>query len=110
MSREVRLRPEAAKELLSAVEWLAENAPDSDAAQRFHDVWAAALRSLANFAEAHPIALEAREGEFSLRNAFVGLGRSKTHRIVYRGFDDIVVVLRLRSMRQRPLNRDEIDG
>jgi plasmid stabilization system protein ParE len=104
MSRDVFLTQKAERQLHAAADWYAEKNP------KVADDWfngvVTAMDSLATKAEQFPLARENDEFPFALREMLYGLGKRKTHRVLFVIRPDKVVVHQVRHVAQRNMTTD----
>jgi len=102
MSYRVALTDQAREELDQACTWWGENRSPAQAV-RWYNGFIEVLQSLAKSPERCPLAAENDAFPYELRQLAYGLGRKPTHRAVFTIRPDMVLVLRIRHLAQRPI-------
>jgi len=108
MKYRVLITEQARRDLESACAWWAQNR-SSEQAQRWYAGFSAAIRSLAEKPERHPVAQESEGLALELRQLHFGLGRRPTHRAVFTIREATVLVLRVRHLAQRWISPGDIE-
>lgn len=104
MSRPVFLTRNAERQLLVAADWYAQH--DRQVADDWFNGLVAALDALATHAERFSLARENDEFPFELREMLYGLGRRKTHRVLFVIRPDKIVVHQIRHVAQQNVTTD----
>lgn len=80
-----------------------------DEANRWIDGFEDAIESLGQNPRIHGIAPENSEFPFEVRQLLFGLGSKPTHRALYTIRPDMIYVLLIRHVSQRPVTIDDLD-
>ncbi len=107
MTYRITITSKDKREFNQAALWWAEHR-SRDQAARWLDGFEAAIASLAENPDKHPLAREDDSFPFSLRQLLFGLGSKSTHRAIFRVRDDDVVIYGIRHVAQRDLQPDDI--
>lgn len=108
MPYEVLIQTPANRDLARILEWYRRERGGSNSANKIADDWLRVLDSLEHFPESHPIANESPIDGIEYRNAIFGVGRTKSHRAVFRIDGDVVRIVRLRHHSQCFLSADDL--
>jgi plasmid stabilization system protein ParE len=108
MTRTVIVAWRARHDLLRAVEWWAENR-SADQASRWYKTALRRIESLARDAHRCSRSTETKRLGIELFDAYFGLGRSRTHRLVFTICDDVIRVVTIRHLAQAPLTLDDLN-
>ncbi|MEK6259931.1 MAG: type II toxin-antitoxin system RelE/ParE family toxin [Planctomycetota bacterium] len=90
--------PRAEQNILAALTWYQQNAPDVSA--RWHKSLNSALRRLRENPDRFPLARETETFPYRLREVLFGAGRRKTHRVLFVVRPKAVVVYAIRHVAQ----------
>jgi plasmid stabilization system protein ParE len=104
----VRISAPAERDLREQFAWWAEHRSLEQARRWFEGV-CRAINGLAQAPEKRPKAPEDGRWPFAIRQLVFGLGRTPSHRIVFRIDDDQVIVLRVRHLAQDELKVEDVD-
>ncbi len=107
MIHQVVLTDQAHRDLLQACTWWAENR-SAEQAERWYDGFAKAILSLATDPERRPLAPESQDLPYEIRQLNYGLGRRPTHRAVFTIRPNMVLILRVRHLAQKPLSPEDV--
>ena len=107
MTRQVVITGPAERDALANHEWWAEHR-SKEQSDRWLEGAYAAMVSLASKAERWPFAVEKDLREEGVRQFLFGIGRRKTHRIVFSIDGDRVVIFRVMGLRQDALGIDDL--
>jgi plasmid stabilization system protein ParE len=107
MSLPVVVRDQAADQLEAASAWWAENR-SIEQAENWHRGFVDAISSLRDNAQRCPLAAENREFPFEVRELRYGIGKRPTHRALFTIRPDMVYVLLIRHLAQRPVTMDDL--
>lgn len=107
MSHHVTITSKAEAELYTAALWWAEHR-SQEQAFRWLEGFEAALASLADNPEKHPLAREHADFPFTLRQLLYGLGTKPTHRAVFRIREDEVIVYGIRHLAQQDITPQDL--
>ena len=107
MKYEVRLQTRARTQLFNAALWWAEN-HSTEQAVRWLEGFESALTILAHNPERWPHALESDLVSFEIREMTYGLGRRKSHRVVFEVREKQVVVYAIRHLAQDTLTSEDL--
>lgn len=94
-------------DLQKTYDWWSKHRSKPEAARWFLGIHYA-IQSLTDDPERFTFALEADLSESGIRQMLFGLGRRKSHRIVYAVQDQCVVILRIRHTSQDDLTHDDL--
>jgi plasmid stabilization system protein ParE len=97
----------AIREIEEAADWWARNR-SKEQAQRWYLGIYGAIGELATSAERCPLATEHEQFSFVVRQRLFGVGRSKTHRIVFTTAKSRVIVLTVRHVGQDVLKPSDL--
>lgn len=106
MSYQVVLTPKARDELYGDALWWSEHR-DPEQAARWLEGFEAAILSLSDAPERHPLAPESATFEIELRQMTYGLSSKPTHRAVFEVQGPTVIVHAVRHLARRDLNLDD---
>ena len=109
MTYEVQVLPRAKCQLYDAALWWAEHRSTEQAVQ-WLDGLEAALQSLANDPERWPLAIECDFVPFEIHEMPYGLGRHKTHRVVFEIRSHEVLVYAIRHLAQDSLSPEDLSA
>lgn len=76
-------------------------------ASRWYNAFVDAIADLSQNAERRPISRERKAFPYEIRDLFFGTGKRPTHRAVFTISDQMVIVLAIRHLAQKPLSADE---
>lgn len=106
MKYQVVILPRAKIQLYESAIWWAERRSRQQAVDWLAG-FEAAIKSLGDTADTHPVARESAAFPFVVRQLNFGLGRSKTHRAVFEIRGDKVLVFAVRHLAQQDLTIDD---
>ncbi len=109
MSYEVRVTGPAKDDVWRNYRWWGENRSRDQAVRWFLGI-DGVIAGLAETAERHPLATEPVLRQLGIRQASFGLGRRPSHRIVYLIDGDIVIVYRVRALKQDQIGPGDLAG
>jgi plasmid stabilization system protein ParE len=107
MSLPVHLASRAHQDIEESYEWWTKNR-SAEQAQRWRDLCVRTIDSLSNKNTRSSWATENSALPIPARQVTFGLGRRPTHRVVFTIRPDMILVLRVQSLSQRPLSPDDI--
>ena len=107
MNRDVWLTDRAHVEMEAAYLWWAEKRSQAQAI-KWSNVFAEAIKTLANSAERCAVSQENDQFPYEIRDLYFGIGRRRTHRAVFTIRRDMVLVLAVRHLAQQALTPDDI--
>jgi len=107
LSYRVHLSSKAELQLANAALWWTEHR-SADQAARWFAGFRAAIDSLAENPQHHPVAREAQLFDFTLRQLLYGLGNKPTHRALFEIHGDMVRVYAIRHLAQRDLRPEDL--
>ncbi|HUT88154.1 MAG TPA: type II toxin-antitoxin system RelE/ParE family toxin [Thermoguttaceae bacterium] len=107
MIHQVFLTDRAHRDLLEACTWWAENR-SAEQAERWYDGFAKAILSLATAPERCPLAPENQVLPYEIRQLNSGLVRRPTHRAIFTIRPNMVLILRVRHLAQKPLSPEDV--
>jgi plasmid stabilization system protein ParE len=107
MSYEVALTERAEAQLDDAFAWWREHRSGEQAA-RWYNSFADAIAALAENPARHPRSAESATFPYEIRDLHFGLGRRPSHRAVFTIRDDLVLVLAIRHVAQRPMTGADV--
>lgn len=107
MKRRVVLHDRARRFLRDAYRWWAENR-SAEQAERWNDGFLSALDSLGDNPERWPVARENTCFPFEVREFYYGLGSRPTHRALFTIRPEMIFVLVIRHMSQKPVTPDDL--
>lgn len=106
MGLTIRVSRRADREIDHAANWYAKHAVQLG--QRWVKGIRKAIDSLAENPDRCGLAHESDDFEFELRELYFGVGRKKTHRILFRITEDIVEILAVRHFAQQDVTPDDL--
>ncbi len=107
MSYEIQILPRAAAELRAIVLWWSEHR-SLEQARRWMIGVDAVITALANRPERHPLAQESDRFPFEVRELQYGVGRRKTHRVLFAIREDVVRIYSVRHLAQDFVTAEEL--
>jgi len=107
MSLPVILQPEAEETICGSAAWWAKHR-SSQQTQQWYDGFLAAIDSLGENAEQHPVSRENQFFPYEIRDLYFGLGSHPTHRAIFTIQSSAVVVLTTRHLAQRDIIADDL--
>ena len=107
MPLDVYLTAKALIDIDDCRKWWAENR-SAEQAERWHRACDAALDSLGTRATRCPLTRENRKAPVELRQLVFGIGKSRTHRLVFTIRPDRIVVYRVKHLAQRDISIDDL--
>lgn len=105
--RPVILMDQAHQDLDDGCRWWAKHR-SIEQAERWYDGFSTAIKRLSTSAEQHAVADESKDFPFDVRQLNYGLGSRPTHRAFFTIRPDMVLVLRVQHLTQRPLSPDDL--
>lgn len=109
MGLEVRVTGPAKNDIWSNYRWWGDNRSPEQAVRWFLQI-DAIIPTLSDSAERHPHATEPALRAMGVRQVAFGLGRRPTHRILYGITDNVVVVYRVRSLKQDAIGPPDLES
>ncbi len=109
MTFQVLVSPRAVSQVRQSSSWWARNRSLFQA-QQWLQSFRAALNSLSHDPLRWPVATESDDLPIELREMLFGIGRRKTHRIVFEVDGDRVLVHAIRHLSQDKLSPDDFTG
>jgi plasmid stabilization system protein ParE len=107
MPLEVYLTAHALADVEHSRRWWSDHR-SKEQAERWHRACDAALDSLGMRAEKCPLARESRHAPVELRQLAFGVGRRRTHRLVFAIRPDRIVVYRVQHLAQDTMSTDDL--
>ena len=107
MSLPVLIMPEAEQALRRNADWWAENRSPSQA-ERWYDGFAQAIFGLGDHPHRYPLARESDKFPYEVRVMNYGVSSRPTHRALYTVRPDAVVVISIRSAKQKDATPDDL--
>ena len=107
MSFQVRITDAASAEVNEAAAWWAEHRSLEQALRWLREIHEH-IGTLGDGPERRSLARESSRFAFEVRESRFGVGRRVTHRVLFRIAGDVVEVLAVRHVAQRPLRRGEL--
>lgn len=107
MSLPVLITSEAEESLRKNTAWWAENR-SPEQAQRWYEGFAEAIIGLGDHPHRYPLARENDQFPYDVHVMNYGIGSHPTHRALYTIRPDAVVVISIRSARQRDATPDDL--
>ena len=107
MRLEVELTAKAIGDVEGCRQWWSENR-SAEQAERWHRACDAALDSLPTRGPRCPLARESRRAPVELRQLAFGVGRRRTHRLVFSIRAERIVVYRVMHLAQRDLSSEDL--
>jgi plasmid stabilization system protein ParE len=107
VKRRVRILPAAQSDADVIFDWLSERSPQG--AESWATAFKAAVADLADNADRHASASEAKRIKRPLRQAFFKTGYGKRYRLILFLTEDEVRILRVRAPGQRPLRNTDLE-
>lgn len=109
MSLSVLWSHRASSEPRAIYEWWTENR-HPDVARRWHEALRASVERLPASPHSHSFAHDLNdEYDFDIRVLLFGVGRARTHRVIYAINEESITILSIRHVAQRDLTVDDLD-